>query len=115
MNGYAVLAAYHELCKVEQSFRMAKSALKAWPVHRTHASFEANLTGVFDRATSRHLQQQIGRTITRIVQVLQPLRAVVAVAHEVLAIDDAARDLIHADKAGPYTLWPKVRRSRSAT
>lgn len=107
MDGHAVVAAYHDLWKVEQSFRMAKSDLKARPVfHRTRDSIEAHLTVVFAAlAVARHLQHQTGTTIKRIVQTLQPLRTVVVTVgdQELIAepaIDDAARDLIHAINAG---------------
>ena len=107
MDGHAVVAAYHDLWKVEQSFRMAKSDLKARPVfHRTRDSIEAHLTVVFAAlAVARQLQHQTGTTIKRIVQTLQPLRTVVVTVgdQELIAepaIDDAARDLIHAINAG---------------
>lgn len=42
MVGKAVVATYHNLRKVEQFFRLAKSELKARPVfHRTRESIEA--------------------------------------------------------------------------
>ena len=107
MDGHAVVAAYHDLWKVEQSFRMTKSDLKARPVfHRTRDSIEAHLTVVFAAlAVARHLQHQTGTTIKKIVQTLQPLRTVVVTAgdQELTAeptIDDTARDLIHAINAG---------------
>lgn len=41
MDGHAVVAAYYDLWKVEQSFRMAKSDLKARPIfHRTRDSIK---------------------------------------------------------------------------
>lgn len=107
MDGHAVVAAYHDLWKVEQSFRMAKSDLKARPVfHRTRDSIEAHLTVVLAAlAVARHLQHQTGATIKKIVQTLQPLRTVVVTIgdQELTAeptIDDTARDLIHAINAG---------------
>ena len=107
MDGHAVVAAYHDLWKVEQSFRMAKSDLKARPVfHRTRDSIEAHLTVVFAAlAVARHLQHQTGATIKKIVQTLQPLRTVVVTVgdRELTAeptIDDTARDLIYAINAG---------------
>lgn len=107
MDGHAVVAAYHDLWKVEESFRMAKSDLKARPVfHRTRDSIEAHLTIVFTAlAVARHLQNQTGASIKKIIQTLQPLRTiVVTVGDQELeaapAIDDAARQLIHAINAG---------------
>ncbi|WP_407335494.1 transposase [Dietzia kunjamensis] len=107
MDGHAVVAAYHDLWKVKQSFRMAKSDLKARPVfHRTRDSIEAHLTVVFAAlAVARLLQHQTGTTIKKIVQTLQPLRTIVVTVgdQELIAeptIDDTTRDLIHAINAG---------------
>ena len=86
---------------------MAKSDSKARPVfHRTRNSIEAHRTVVLAAlAVARHLQHQAGTTTKRIVQTLQPLRTVVVTGgyQELIAepaIDDAARDLIHAINAG---------------
>ena len=47
-TGAAVIAAYHDLWQVEQSFRMTKSDLRARPVfHHQRESIEAHLTIVF--------------------------------------------------------------------
>lgn len=107
MDGHAVVAAYHDLWKVEQSFRMAKADLKARPIfHRTRDSIEAHLTIVFTAlAVARCLQDQTGASIKKIIQTLQPLRTIVVTVgdQELVAeptIDDAARDLIHAINAG---------------
>ncbi len=58
MTGSAVIAAYHDLWQVEQSFRMAKTDLRARPIfHRLKDSIEAHLTVVFAAlAISRHLK-----------------------------------------------------------
>ncbi|MDN5745628.1 MAG: transposase, partial [Nocardioidaceae bacterium] len=73
MGGHAVVAAYHDLWKVEQSFRMAKSDLKARPIfHRTCDSIEAHLTIVFAAlAIARYLQNQTGMSIKKIVRTLR--------------------------------------------
>lgn len=78
MNGAAVIAAYHDLWQVEKSFRMAKSDLRARPIfHRQHDSIEAHLTIVFAAlAISRHLQDQTGLSIKKLVRTLRPLRSV---------------------------------------
>jgi hypothetical protein len=48
MDGAAVIAAYHDLWKVEQSFRMTKTDLRARPVfHHQREAIEAHLTVVF--------------------------------------------------------------------
>ncbi len=78
MTGAAVISAYHDLWQVEKSFRMAKSDLRARPIyHRTRDSIEAHLTIVFAAlAISRHLQNQTGVSIKKLVRTLRPLRTV---------------------------------------
>ncbi|MCT2265812.1 transposase, partial [Dietzia cinnamea] len=107
MDGHAVVAAYHDLWKVEQSFRMAKADLRARPIfHRTRDAIEAHLTVVFAAlAVARHLQDVTGMSIKKIVTTLRPLRTVtVAIGdHEMLVeptISDAARAVIDAINSG---------------
>lgn len=78
MTGAAVIAAYHDLWQVEKSFRMAKTDLRARPIfHRLQDSIEAHLTIVFTAlAVSRHLQEQTGVSIKKLVRTLRPLRSV---------------------------------------
>ena len=78
MDGAAVIAAYHDLWNVEASFRMAKSDLRARPIfHRLRDSIEAHLTIVFAAlAISRHLQDQSGVSIKKLVHTLRPLQSV---------------------------------------
>jgi hypothetical protein len=78
MDGAAVAAAYHDLWHVEQSFRMAKSDLKARPIfHHKRDSIQAHLTIVFAAlAVARYLQDRTGLSIKRLVQTLLPLRTV---------------------------------------
>jgi hypothetical protein len=58
MDGAAVIAAYHDLWRVKQSFRMTKGDLRARPVfHHQREAIEAHLTVVFAAlAVARHLQ-----------------------------------------------------------
>ena len=79
LDGQAVVAAYHDLWRVEQSFRMAKSDLKARPIfHRTRDSIEAHLTMVFAAlAVSRHLQNRTGMSIKKIVRTLRRIHTVI--------------------------------------
>ncbi|USI88946.1 transposase [Rhodococcus pyridinivorans] len=107
MDGHAVVASYHDLWKVEQSFRMAKSDLKARPVfHRTRDSIEAHLTVVFAAlAVARYLQNITGVSIKKVVGALEPLRTIVVAIgdHEMIvepSINDDARKLIDAINAG---------------
>lgn len=78
MPGAAVIAAYHDLWRVEQSFRMTKSDLKARPVfHYQREAIEAHLTVVLAAlAVARHLQDATGASIKKIVRTLRPLRTV---------------------------------------
>ncbi len=63
--GSLVIAAYHDLWRVKQSFRMAKSHLRARPIcHLQRDAIEAHLTVVFAAlAGARHLQDAIDVTI----------------------------------------------------
>jgi transposase len=78
MDGAAVIGAYHDLWKVEKSFRMAKTDLRARPIfHHQRDSIEAHLTVVFAAlAVARHLQERTGVSIRRLVRTLRPLRSV---------------------------------------
>jgi hypothetical protein len=72
-----VIASYHDLWQVEQSFRMSKTDLRARPMFvRTRDAIEAHLTVVFAAlALSREVQQRTGLTIRNVVRQLRPLRA----------------------------------------
>ena len=107
MDGHAVVAAYHDLWKVEQSFRMAKSDLKARPIfHRTRDSIEAHLTIVFAAlAIARHLQNCTGMSIKKIVRILRRIHTVVidVDGHEPTArtpLDDDAQAITSVISAG---------------
>lgn len=75
--GAEVIAAYHELWHVEQSFRMTKGDLAARPVYlHTPDKINAHLTCVMaSLAVARDLQDRSGWTIRRILHTLQPLRS----------------------------------------
>lgn len=78
LDGHQIVASYHELFRVEASFRMAKTDLKARPIfHHQRDSIDAHLTIVFTAlAISRDLQERTGRSIRKIIQALRPLRDV---------------------------------------
>lgn len=78
LSGTQVVDAYHDLCHVEQSFRMAKTDLQARPMfHHQHDSIQAHLTTVFCAlAIARHLQDTTGTSIKKLVQALKPLREI---------------------------------------
>ncbi|AVM00703.1 IS1634 family transposase [Gordonia iterans] len=78
LSGEQVVAAYHDLFRVEESFRMAKSDLRARPMfHHQRDSIEAHLTIVFAAlAVTRHLTDTTGYSIKRIITTLRPVRDV---------------------------------------
>ena len=75
MDSAAVIAAYHGLWRVEQSFRMTKSDLRARLVfHHQRDAIEARLTVVFAAlAVARHLQDATDVTIKKLVRTLRPV------------------------------------------
>ena len=77
MAATEVIAKYHDLWKVEKSFRMSKSDLAARPIfHRQRPSIEAHLTIVFTAlAVSHTIQSRTGLSIAQIVKQLRPLRS----------------------------------------
>ena len=72
-----VIASYHDLWHVEQSFRMAKTDLAARPIFaRTRDAIEAHLTVVFAAlALSRTIQDRTGLSLRRFLSTLKPLRS----------------------------------------
>ena len=77
VSNQRVIAYYHQLWHVEQSFRMSKSDLKARPIfHRKRDAIEAHLTVVMAAlAIQRKIEQQAGITRKKIVKVLRPIRS----------------------------------------
>ncbi|MDP9824195.1 hypothetical protein J2S59_004004 [Nocardioides massiliensis] len=86
-----VIANYHDLWHVEQSFRMSKTDLAARPMfHHTRDAIEAHLTIVFAAlAIARDLQNLTGLSIKKIVQALRPIQqiSVQIAGHEHIAAD----------------------------
>ncbi|GAA1486362.1 IS1634 family transposase [Brachybacterium fresconis] len=78
MPAAEVLASYHDLWHVEQSFRMSRTDLQARPMfHRTRDAIEAHLTIVFTAlAIARYLQDRTGFSIRKIIRTLRPLQDV---------------------------------------
>ena len=72
-----VIASYHDLWQVEQSFRMSKTDLRARPMFaRTRDAIEAHLTIVFTAlAISRVVQNRTGLSLRRVLRTLGPLRS----------------------------------------
>jgi hypothetical protein len=77
MPASEVIAKYHDLWHVEQSFRMSKSDLAARPFFaRRRAAIEAHLTIVFAAlAVSRTIQARAGLALRRVLRTLRPLRS----------------------------------------
>jgi transposase len=72
-----VIASYHQLWHVEQSFRMSKSDLKARPIFlRKKDSIEAHLTIVLAAlAIGKMIETQTGISIKRFVNTVRPIRS----------------------------------------
>jgi len=72
-----VIASYHQLWHVEQSFRMSKSDLKARPIfHQKRDSIEAHLTVVFAAlAVGKMIENRTGISVKRFVNTLRPIRS----------------------------------------
>lgn len=72
-----VIASYHDLWHVEQSFRMSKTDLAARPIFaRKHDAIEAHLTIVFTAlAVAREAQNRSSLAIRTLVRRLRPLRS----------------------------------------
>jgi len=72
-----VIASYHDLWRVEQSFRMSKSDLAARPLFaRTRDAIAAHLTIVFTAlAVSRTVQNRTGLSLRRVLRTLKALRS----------------------------------------
>jgi transposase len=103
MDGAAVIAAYHDLWRVEQSFRMTKSDLRARPVfHHQREAIDAHLTVVFAAlAVARYLQNTTGISIKKIIQTLRTQRsATIEISGQRLTLGpdltDAARNILDA-------------------
>jgi hypothetical protein len=107
VDGAAVIVAYHDLWRVEQSFRMTKSDLRARPVfHHQRDAIEAHLTVVFAAlAVARLLQDATEVTIRKLVRTLRPLRTVtIAIGAHTLT----AEPLINTDARAILDRLPPI-------
>jgi len=98
-----VIGAYHQLWRIEQSFRMSKHDLQARPIyHRTKDSIEAHLTIVFAAlAVSRWIEDRTGWSIKKFVRTARRYRTIQIQAGEqiITAEDPLPEDLADALKA----------------
>ena len=71
-----VIARYHDLWRIERSFRISKSDLRARPMfHRTRDAIEAHLTTVITAlAVAHNIQERTGLAIATVIKPLRPLR-----------------------------------------
>jgi hypothetical protein len=94
MPAAEVIASYHDLWRVEQSFRMSKSDLAARPMFaRTRDAIEAHLTIVFTAlALSREVQTRTGLSLRRFLRTLKPLRSATIDINGVIATFAPALD-----------------------
>ncbi len=77
MPAAEVIAKYHDLWRVEKSFRMSKSDLRGRPMfHHTRTAIEAHLTIVFTALAVAHaIQSRTGCSIAKVIKSLRPLRS----------------------------------------
>jgi hypothetical protein len=92
-----VIGAYHQLWRIEKSFRMSKHDLQARPIyHHKRESIEAHLSIVFAAlAVSHWIERQTGWSIKKFVQTLRRYRIVTIRAgnHTLIAADPLPADL----------------------
>ena len=95
-----VIGAYHQLWRIEKSFRMSKHDLQARPIyHHKRESIEAHLSIVFAAlAVSHWIEHQTGWSIKKFVQTLRRYRTVTIRAgnHTLTAADPLPADLAEA-------------------
>ena len=100
-----VIASYHDLWRVEQSFRMSKTDLRARPMfHHTRDAIEAHLTTVFAAlAVAREAQNRTGLAIGNLIRQLRPLRSAT------IAINGAAQTFAPAIPAPQQAILDALR------
>ncbi len=95
-----VIDAYHQLWRIEKSFRMSKHDLQARPIyHHKRESIEAHLSIVFAAlAVSHWIERQTSWSIKKFVQTLRRFRTVSIRAgnHALIAADPLPADLHEA-------------------
>ena len=92
-----VIGAYHQLWRIEKSFRMSKHDLQARPIyHHKRESIEAHLSIVFAAlAVSHWIEHQTGWSIKKFVRTLRRYRTVTIRAgnHTLTAADPLPADI----------------------
>src|SRR6185503_12789599 len=90
-----VIDAYHQLWRIEKSFRMSKHDLQARPIyHHTRESIEAHLTIVFAAmALSHYIETQTGWSIKKFVRTARRYRTVqIKAGRQILTAADPLPD-----------------------
>jgi hypothetical protein len=90
-----IIDAYHQLWRIEKSFRMSKHDLQARPVyHHKRESIEAHLTIVFAAlAVSHYIEHQTGWTIKKFVRTARRYRTVrIKAGRQILTAADPLPD-----------------------
>jgi hypothetical protein len=90
-----VINAYHQLWRIEKSFRMSKHDLQARPIyHHKRDSIEAHLTIVFAAlAVSHHIETQTGWSIKKFVRTARRYRTVqIRAGRQILTAADPLPD-----------------------
>ena len=92
-----MIGAYHQLWRIEKSFRMSKHDLQARPVyHHKRESIDAHMTIVFAAmAVSHYIEAQTGWSIKKFVRTTRRYRTVqIKVGRQILtAVDPLPDDL----------------------
>ena len=92
-----MIGSYHQLWRIEKSFRMSKHDLQARPIyHHQRESIEAHLTIVFAAlAVSRWIEQATGWSIKKFVKTARRYRTIEIQAgnHVLTAADPLTREL----------------------
>ena len=95
-----VIDAYHQLWRIEKSFRMSKHDLQARPIyHHKRQSIEAHLSIVFAAmAVSHWIEHQTGWSIKKFVRTARRYRTVTiqAGSHTLTAAEPLPDDLAEA-------------------
>ena len=90
-----VIDAYHQLWRIEKSFRMSKHDLQPRPIyHHTRESIEAHLTIVFAAmAVSHYIENQTGWSIKKFVRTARRYRTVqIKASRQILTAADPLPD-----------------------
>ena len=90
-----VIGAYHQLWRIEQSFRMSKTDLRARPIyHHKRESIDAHLTIVFAAlAVTRLIEERTGWTIRQFVRTARRYRTVhIRAGQQILTAEDPLPD-----------------------